>query len=115
MDWVFEVIFPIVFTVFPLLFFGVFFLVFYRMIKESKANSNAPRLTTDATVVSKREHYRRGSDSASHTTYYVTFEVPSGDRMELTLPGYEYGMLIEGDEGRLNFQGTRFISFERRF
>ena len=28
-------------------------------------------------------------------------------------PGLEYGMLAEGDAGRLTFQGTRYLSFER--
>ena len=37
----------------------------------------------------------------------------SGDRMELRLSGAEYGMLAEGDRGRLTFQGTRYLSFER--
>ena len=27
--------------------------------------------------------------------------------------GTEYGMLSEGDTGRLTFQGTRYLSFER--
>ena len=33
--------------------------------------------------------------------------------MELGVNGHEYGMLVEGDFGRLTFQGTRYISFER--
>ena len=47
------------------------------------------------------------------TRYHVTFEVESGDRMELSLSGHEFGMLVEGDTGRLSFQGTRYLSFER--
>jgi hypothetical protein len=47
------------------------------------------------------------------THYHVTFEVESGDRMELSMSGSEYGMLAEGDTGRLTFQGTRYLSFER--
>ena len=37
----------------------------------------------------------------------------SGDRMEFLIPGAEYGMLIQGDCGRLTFQGTRYLGFER--
>ena len=49
-----------------------------------------------------------------HTTmYYVTFQVDSGDRIELNLNGNEYGMLIEGDKGKLSFQGTRYLGFMR--
>ena len=47
------------------------------------------------------------------STYYVTFQVESGDRMELRVSGPEYGMLIEGDHGTLTFQGTRYLGFER--
>jgi len=43
----------------------------------------------------------------------VTFLVESGDRIELCVSGTEYGMLVEGDTGRLTFQGTRYLSFER--
>ena len=52
--------------------------------------------------------------SPGYTTYYVTFEVKSGDRMELPVQGHEYGMLVEGDFGELSFQGTRYLGFERR-
>ena len=43
----------------------------------------------------------------------MTFQVESGDRMELSVNGPEYGMLAEGDVGELTFQGTRYLSFER--
>lgn len=81
-----------------------------------------PRLTVDAKVIAKRtnvSHHRSGTNGHRHsrtsTTYYVTFEVQSGDRMELQLTGSEYGLLIEGDTGKLTFQGTRYLGFERSF
>ena len=37
----------------------------------------------------------------------------SGDRMELEMAGSEYGLLVEGDNGKLTFQGTRYLGFER--
>lgn len=51
--------------------------------------------------------------TTSNTFYYATFQVESGDRMELHVPRNEYGMLVEGDNGRLTFQGTRYLGFER--
>jgi len=51
--------------------------------------------------------------TTTSTTYYATFQMESGDRMELRLDGYEYGMLAEGDRGKLSFQGTRYLSFEK--
>ena len=89
-------------------------------------NNHSPRLTVAAKVVAKRQSTTQhnqpiagdtsgahGYHTSVHTTYYVTFEVESGDRIELSLSGTEYGMLAEGDEGRLTFQGTRYLSFER--
>lgn len=49
----------------------------------------------------------------SALTYYVTFQVESGDRMEMSVSGSEYGTLAEGDKGKLTFQGTRFLTFNR--
>jgi len=33
--------------------------------------------------------------------------------MELEIPRDEFGYLVEGDKGKLTFQGTRFLDFER--
>ncbi len=54
-----------------------------------------------------------GYDTSTFTSYYVTFQVESGDRMELTVSGSDYGMLVQGDIGKLSFQGTRYLGFER--
>lgn len=82
-------------------------------------NNQSPRLTVQTIVVTKRTEVSGGlrSDDDFHSTpsstYYVTFEVESGDRMELIVSGGEYGKIVEGDVGSLTFQGTRFIQFER--
>ena len=52
--------------------------------------------------------------TTTSTTYYATFQVASGDRMELHVGGREYGMLAEGDFGELTFQGTRYLGFARQ-
>ena len=112
-------------VIFPLMFFLVFGMILFTFIKgigEWNKNNNSPRLTVDATVVAKRNqvsHHHHNHDGAGmhtthSTTYYVTFEVESGDRMELHVSGPEFGLLVEGDFGRLTFQGTRYISFVRR-
>jgi hypothetical protein len=54
------------------------------------------------------------SHTSSSTTYYVTFEVESGDRMELKMTGEQFGLIAEGDKGRLTFQGTRYLGFDRK-
>ena len=104
-----EVIFPLFF----LGFFLVFFLILFRSLKQWNKNNHSPRLTVEATVVGRRGHRSGGHNGMTHTSYYITFQVQSGDRMELSVPSNEYGYIIEGDHGKLTFQGTRFLSFER--
>ena len=115
------------FQVIFFLMFGIFIVFFLitavKGIRAWKKNNHSPRLTVEATVVSKRQntnvhHHNTGDNGAMHTststTYYVTFQVASGDRMELHVSGREYGMMAEGDFGELTFQGTPYLSFERR-
>ena len=107
--------------IFVLMFLAVFGMVIFTTIRgilQWNRNNHSPRLTVPAKVVAKRIHdtYRRRGTSnirRTITTYYVTFEVESGDRMELHLEGHEFGLLVEGDSGRLSFQGTRYLGFER--
>lgn len=105
---------------------GSFVVTAARGISQWSKNNASPRLTVEAAVVGKRmdvthhQHANAGDQTGAHgyhttssTTYYVTFQVESGDRMEFSVDGAEYGMLIEGDRGRLSFQGTRYLGFER--
>ena len=103
------------------LVFGMFIFVFVKNIGEWVNNNNSPRLTVDARIVDKRSHtshhhhnHSGHVHTSSSTSYYVTFEVQSGDRMELRVPRSEFGLLLEGDEGVLSFQGTRYLGFDRR-
>ena len=107
-------VFNIIGIIVPLFFIvivGLLVFILVRNISLSRKNDNAPRLTVPATVVTKRTRVSGGEHTS--TAYYVTFQVESGDRMELHLQGHEYGMLVEGDRGNLTFQGTRFLRFER--
>ena len=103
---------------FPILFIAVFGLALGTIIgtlvkngKQNRKNDAAPRLSSEATVVTKRTHVR--GDHA-HTTYFATFQFESGDRLELEIPRDRFGYLVEGDKGKLHFQGTRFLDFERQ-
>ena len=114
--------FSIMFTIVFVLVIGTFIVTTVKGIGQWNKNNNSPRLTVPATVVSKRtnvtRHHHGGANGHHHhhtsTTYYVTFQVESGDRMELHVAGHEYGLLVEGDNGRLTFQGTRYLGFERQ-
>ena len=112
-DAIFSFIFPILF----LLFIGMFFFALISNLRTWNKNNHSPRLTVPATVVAKRtevsRHHTDNTMAHTFTTYYVTFQVESGDRMELTVSGSDYGMLVQGDIGKLSFQGTRYLGFER--
>lgn len=125
--------FDLMFSIVPVFIFIIFAIVIVgiittavRGVSQWSRNNASPRLTVEAAVVGKRidvthhQHANAGDQTGAHgyhttssTSYYVTFQVESGDRMEFSVSGAEYGMLIEGDRGRLSFQGTRYLGFER--
>lgn len=113
----FEGMFTLVFV----LVIGLFIYAVVQAIARKQKNDASPRLTVLARVVSRRQevthHARNMNDGVYHTSsttrYFVTFQVESGDRLELQLDGSDFGMIAEGDEGRLSFQGTRFLEFQR--
>lgn len=113
--------FTIMFSIVFVIVIGMFIVTAIRGIGEWNKNNHSPRLTVIATAVAKRtnvSHHHHGGVNEHHhhhtsTSYYVTFQVESGDRMELQVSGQEYGMVVEGDVGNLTFQGTRYLGFER--
>ncbi len=90
-------------------------------------NNRSPRETAEARVVTKRMKVSghgghagartvsgmNGAGFSTYTRYFVTFELENGKRLELGMKDPEYGMLAEGDRGRLSYQGTRYLGFER--
>lgn len=116
------------FELFQVLFFIAFFLILgtilvtaIRGLLQWNKNNHSPRLTVEAAVVAKRtqvsnhHHHNNTGGYTTHTTsYFATFQVESGDRIELSMNGREYGMIVEGDRGRLTFQGTRYLGFARQ-
>lgn len=102
------------------LVFGIITVTIIKGIGQWSSNNKEPVLSVICKVVTKRtnttrHHHNNNNHMSSHnsTSYYATFEVESGDRLEFTVSGKEYGMLVEGDIGKLVFQGTRYHSFER--
>ena len=116
-------VFGIMFTVVFVLVLGSIIFAIVKGIGQWNKNNHSPRLTVPATIVAKRtnvshHHHHNHAGTGMHhtthsTTYYVTFQVESGDRMELHVAGHEFGMLVEGDRGMLTFQGTRYLGFDR--
>ena len=113
----FGVTFSIMQIMVPVMFvlvFGIIIVTMVRGVGEWNKNNQSPKLTVPVTVVAKRSDVHRGIETMhTFTSYYVTFQVESGDRMEFEVSAMEYGMLAEGDRGMLTFQGTRYLSFQR--
>ena len=105
--------FIVVFVTIFILFLTVFVLVLVRGVRQAHRNNQSPVLVIEALVVSKRQHISRTYEHLS-TSYYATFEAETGSRMELELSATDFGLLAEGDRGRLTFQGTRYLGFQRR-
>ena len=87
-------LFNILFTIAFVAVAVVIIVTAIRSLGQWAKNNNSPRLTVPATVVAKRTNvdHHNGNDAAqyhSSTTYYATFQVESGDRMELRLAGNE--------------------------
>lgn len=111
---------PFIVTIGFIIVLGSIIITMLKNITIWNKNNHSPQLTVFATLVSKRTLYRRHTNDMTgmhghHTTstYYVTFQFESGDRMEFSVDGSEYGLLAEGDTGNLCFQGTRYLSFKR--
>ena len=113
--------FQIVNIMSTLVFLLVMGIVIGRLIhgvSQWNKNEKSPRLTVEAQVVARRTARQRPISNKrysgrDYTNYYVTFQFDSGDRLELQLQGHEYGLIVEGDKGKLTFQGTRYLGFER--
>lgn len=124
----FDTMFQLTFSLIAICAFIILALVFIATAKgmaREFRNNQSPRLSVRARVVTKRLEVSSYSHSAGHdlhhhhhytrckSSYYVSFEVESGDRIELPVSGEAYAQLAEGDMGKLSFQGTRYLGFER--
>ena len=109
--------FDAMFTIVPVIVVIGFIIVFGAILVRGvqgaaqwKKNNDSPVLTVEAEVVAKRldvQTWRHAGDehhmghTSSRTYYYAT-------------PDTEYGLLVEGDRGKLTFQGTRYQGFRRQ-
>ncbi|MCT2537896.1 DUF2500 domain-containing protein [Aquibacillus koreensis] len=111
---------PIFIGIVFVIVFGTIIFTIFKGLGEWNKNNKSPRLSVPAVVKTKRTHFSKRSHAhnnnmhhSSRTEYYATFEFESGDRTEFRMNGNEYGQLAEGDIGILEFQGTRYLGFER--
>lgn len=119
MDVEFDQVFNFASFFIPLIFVIVICIILFQVISGLTTwikNNNAPNVTTLATIVAKRtdvSYHHSDNGSTHHSTYYVTFQDANGKRQEFSISRREYGLLAEQDQGTLNYQGTRFLNFER--
>lgn len=75
-----------------------------------------PVYNIQAEVKGKRTLIEADPDNPAipHTRYFVTFHKRDGNRVEMEVPGEDYGLAAEGDEGILVYsKGDEFIVFKR--
>lgn len=106
--------FPNPFTPFYLFAGVIVAIIAFRLLRslgEWQSNEQASREERFARLVTKRQHIW---GDHSHTDYYVTLEFEDKSRLEFKVKAETYGLLAEGDQGTLTYQGTRFIDFKRQ-
>ncbi|MGF9713218.1 DUF2500 domain-containing protein [Paenibacillus sp. JMULE4] len=106
-------VFSMMFTLITTLIVGVALFILGRGVYTWMSNNACERITKPAFVVSKRTRVSGGEHTSAHTSYYVTFEFDQGERREFHVRPGDYGLLAEGDQGQLSYQGTRFLEFQR--
>lgn len=105
---------PVFFMIIFLIVIGGFIFSIGKGLKEYAANKEKPVETVPARVITKRTHTWGGAgDSSAHTSYYVTFELENGERIEMPVNGTFFGLHTEGDVGMLTHQGTQMMGYER--
>lgn len=109
-----------IFAIMPIISFLIFAIIIFIIIafivsalRTKAKNDAAPRLKSQAKVVARRTDVHGMSKGRTHTDYYITFEFEQGSRQEFQVDDYNYGILIEGDVGILEHQGSRYLGFER--
>lgn len=85
-------------------------------------NKRFPVITVKAKIsdlnICKYNRYRNryaspGRESSTVNLYYAVFGTENGEHIELRVKKLEYYKLKKGYKGKLTFQGTKYISFER--
>lgn len=109
-----------IFSILPFMFVIVFAIIIFAIItsavtslRTKAINDAAPRLKSQAKIISKRTSVHGIHGGHTTTDYFITFEFEDSSRQEFQVNDYEYGTLIEGDSGTLEYQGSRYLGFER--
>ncbi|MBQ8201820.1 MAG: DUF2500 domain-containing protein [Clostridia bacterium] len=85
------------------------------MVNVEAREGRKPVYNMEAVVKGKRTLVEADTENPAipKTRYFVTFHKRDGNRIEMEVPGEDYGLAAEGDEGILVYQGDEFIVFKR--
>ncbi|HEY3546604.1 MAG TPA: DUF2500 domain-containing protein [Propionicimonas sp.] len=111
MDWILAVVAIAVVVTFAILLGIPVVIAVLRVARRRSIEKRSPLSRAEARVVDKRTELAGGR--AEDQRYYVTFEFPTGNRLELEVPGRESGVLVVGDQGTVAWQGPRYLGFAR--
>ena len=116
---------PLAAILFVIPFILVAVLLIVKLTQRSR-DERSPLQTVPAAVIAKRvdviHHHNpvAGDATGAHgyyitpsSNYIVTFRLDSGERKEFQVSEAEYALMIEGDRGRLHYQGAIYRGFER--
>jgi hypothetical protein len=82
-----------------------------RSVEAQARLRSLPIQSALAKVVAKRSEVR--GYKRFYTRHFATFEFKDGQRAELETSGPDFGLLVEGDYGKITYQGREFRGFER--
>lgn len=108
-------------VIFFIAFIGIFIFIFATIFKsvsasinEKRYNDSQPVITKDVKITGKRTELSGGGKHSVSTSYFTTFEFAEDKkRLELEVTDGDYGLMAEGDLGKLTFQGRRYQQFQR--
>ena len=73
--------------------------------------ASQPVFTWDVRIIAKRQQVISGSYQTDKA-YYITFEFADKSQKEYQVDAEQYGLLAEGDRGKLYTQANQFKGFE---
>lgn len=85
-----------------------------KNLQEIKCDNKVDIKKENVIIVNKRQSICAEEDNSTDNSYYMTFEDEEGERMEFSVSTKEHRYLVEGDIGILYYQGTEYLSFERK-
>lgn len=93
------------------------FRIIRKRIAQKIADDNSQVEISTARMVTKQAQISGymfpNIPSSAITSYCCTFEFPNGAQREFLVAPDEFDLLVEGDEGQVTFQGSRYKGFQR--